>query len=627
MFAVLVGIGKYEGSPPLNSAVDDARKIATFLTTKLGIPRENITSLYDSDATKQGIIEALSSLPHRSNFKRNDAILFFFSGYAGQAKLKSEGSDKEVTVGIICPADIHKQSGIADAALIQLFDQISKSCGNNITVFLDCASDIFTWGYPYSFVVVAPDRAAETEEGGTFTKSLLKVMDLERDRIDSLTVQSLADRIQDDMSDSQVNIHCYGQNVDRIVFNPAAGEAYHAFISGHTLKDGSIALAAGFAHGVQARAVYGIYASNVIGDRNRVLGYLVVASVNDDNNSTLRLPVGSEPFHCPTIFYAVESHCPHQTVNIFFPDHSPHITTICSIPNSKRVESIEDANITLNFDKDTVSFSWNGVTNDNERMRKTTRRRDPSLLLMKREEKRILRMVKNAARLTYHLTRSSPDNSLVSRGLTAELREVDAVTGEPTGKDLLDDGFAELKLAVKETRGPFCLILKNENNFPVWPFIFVCEPDGFDIYPWYIPKSGAKDAPLRPNDKLVVGCENEEGLLFNWSEGHTIDISYVKIFATMERTVFSSLIQQYVSPAEDTLRDAFETWALEHHKTTHINDGIGEPQSPSIDAPEYSPERPGRDTRSRAKVGLRAKWAAMRITIVQKYDIGKAENS
>ena len=66
-------------------------------------------------------------------------------------------------------------------------------------MFLDCASEIFTWGFPRSFVVVAPDRAAETEAGGAFTKSLLKVLDSEKDRINSLTVQSLADRIQDDM--------------------------------------------------------------------------------------------------------------------------------------------------------------------------------------------------------------------------------------------------------------------------------------------------------------------------------------------------------------------------------------------------------------------------------------------
>jgi hypothetical protein len=138
MFAIVVGIGKYENFPPINSAVDDARRISTFLTEKLGIHPDNITSLHDSEATKEGIIKCLSSLPHKPHFKRNNAILFFFSGYAGQAKIKSEELDREVTVGIICPADIDKQTGIADTTLIQLFDQISKSCGNNIVSDYNC---------------------------------------------------------------------------------------------------------------------------------------------------------------------------------------------------------------------------------------------------------------------------------------------------------------------------------------------------------------------------------------------------------------------------------------------------------------------------------------------------------
>lgn len=266
------------------------------------------------------------------------------------------------------------------------------------------------------------------------------------------------------------------------MFNPAAGESYHAFISGRTLNDGSIALSAGSAHGVQTGAVYGIYSSNVIADWNKVLGYLVVTSVNDDISSTLGLSIANDPFHIPNIFYAVEVHYPHKTVNIFFPNASTHITTICSIPNSKRVESAEDANITLRFDKDrdVVSFSWNGVANDNKRIPRPTGKKDANLLSMK-DEKHILRMIRSAARFTYHLTMSSPDSSLVSRGLKVQLRAVDPVKEKPTGNDLLKGELAEFRLSVKQTLGPYCLVLKNENDFPVWPFIFICEPNGFDI--------------------------------------------------------------------------------------------------------------------------------------------------
>jgi hypothetical protein len=72
--------------------------------------------------------------------------------------------------------------------------------------------------------------------------------------------------------------------------------------------------------------------------------------------------------------------------------------------------------------------------------------------------------------------------------------------------------------------------------------------------PWYLPKSGVKDAPLQPHGELFVGCEHEEGLIFSWIQGHTIDISYVKIFATMEHTVLSSMMQRYIPPSEDESR-------------------------------------------------------------------------
>ena len=68
------------------------------------------------------------------------------------------------------------------------------------------------------------------------------------------------------------------------------------------------------------------------------------------------------------------------------------------------------------------------------------------------------------------------------------------------------------------------------------------------------------------------------------------------------------------------LLDVFDTWmdSPEHHKTMQPGDRIRERlQSQSID-----PESQERDNRARtkAKVGMRAKWAARRITIVQEYE-------
>jgi hypothetical protein len=264
------------------------------------------------------------------------------------------------------------------------------------------------------------------------------------------------------------------------VFNPEAGEAYHAFTTGYTGKDGSITLSAGLAHGVQKDATYGIYLSNVIADENTIRGYLMVNSVNDDFSATLRFP--AETFSLPPVFYAVETRCPEETVNIFFPDasiESTHISTICPFPSWKKVETIKEANITLRNVGDEISFSWNGVTGDHEpeHMRKTELNDDTPIAV----NKDFIRTVRNAARFTYHVSRSSPSNSSVSGGLSVNLQEIDMVTEKITGEDILNGGFAELKLSKDKRRGPFCLTLNNSNNFAVWPFIFICEAETLDI--------------------------------------------------------------------------------------------------------------------------------------------------
>ena len=85
---------------------------------------KNIDFLEGNAATKEGIINAISSLMKKAN--RNDAIVFFFSGYAG--KFGTEDGDE----GILCPVNVSEAGGILDRLLLQLFDKVSKSCRNNI---------------------------------------------------------------------------------------------------------------------------------------------------------------------------------------------------------------------------------------------------------------------------------------------------------------------------------------------------------------------------------------------------------------------------------------------------------------------------------------------------------------
>jgi hypothetical protein len=117
-------------------AVPDAKKLVNFLQDELHVPQENIKTLYDGEATRDAIINAITSIPSSSAFEPDDALLVYFTGFAGQAKIERaqhvEGARS--FAGMICPVDtnIGNTTGISDSTLTQLFDQISRSTGNNI---------------------------------------------------------------------------------------------------------------------------------------------------------------------------------------------------------------------------------------------------------------------------------------------------------------------------------------------------------------------------------------------------------------------------------------------------------------------------------------------------------------
>jgi hypothetical protein len=125
--AVVVGIDKYPDFPHLTKAVSDARKISDHLKQEL---HADVTVLDDYKATKEEIIREISSLSSKTS--RNDAILFYFSGYAGKTLVEQSEGSGLTEVGIICPIDVSDAGGISDKSLLQTFDQVSKSCGNNI---------------------------------------------------------------------------------------------------------------------------------------------------------------------------------------------------------------------------------------------------------------------------------------------------------------------------------------------------------------------------------------------------------------------------------------------------------------------------------------------------------------
>lgn len=121
---IIVGINDYPKHGILKSAVKDATAFSKVLQELQGSnPGQNVI-LTDSQATKEGILEAIKNVARDA--KRQDAFVFFFSGYAAQATVDN------AQAGIICPHDIDTVGGISDVDLLQAFDNVSRSRGNNI---------------------------------------------------------------------------------------------------------------------------------------------------------------------------------------------------------------------------------------------------------------------------------------------------------------------------------------------------------------------------------------------------------------------------------------------------------------------------------------------------------------
>lgn len=81
VYAVLVGIARYNHMRSLKFTDDDAYRLHGFLKSPEGgaLPDDQINVLIDEDATKEAILNTLTSVAKKAN--KNDVIIFYFSGH------------------------------------------------------------------------------------------------------------------------------------------------------------------------------------------------------------------------------------------------------------------------------------------------------------------------------------------------------------------------------------------------------------------------------------------------------------------------------------------------------------------------------------------------------------------
>lgn len=79
-FALIVGINEYKFASPLKYAVSDAEAVADALKNNFGFPKENVRTLCDKAATRNGILKAFLDFT-QDKTETNDRLLFFFAGH------------------------------------------------------------------------------------------------------------------------------------------------------------------------------------------------------------------------------------------------------------------------------------------------------------------------------------------------------------------------------------------------------------------------------------------------------------------------------------------------------------------------------------------------------------------
>lgn len=130
--ALVIGIDKYAKWPGLSHAVPDARSMEQLLVTRFGFKPENVTALYDGEATRANILRVLNDkLADSKRVKRDDRVLVFFAGHGSTRKLAS-GRD----VGYIVPVDAALDDLASDAISMPQLQEVAEALSAKHVLFL-----------------------------------------------------------------------------------------------------------------------------------------------------------------------------------------------------------------------------------------------------------------------------------------------------------------------------------------------------------------------------------------------------------------------------------------------------------------------------------------------------------
>jgi hypothetical protein len=165
VYAVLVGIARYNHMRSLKFTDDDAYRLHGFLKSPEGgaLPDDQINLLIDEDATKESILNTLENVSKKAN--ESDVIIFYFSGHGLPGSFLPHDYDGEQLVvehdairSILEESDAKAKIVIADACHSGSF---KAEKGQSFETILDTYYNAFNKSSG-GFVLILSSKAEET---------------------------------------------------------------------------------------------------------------------------------------------------------------------------------------------------------------------------------------------------------------------------------------------------------------------------------------------------------------------------------------------------------------------------------------------------------------------------------
>ncbi|KIM25682.1 hypothetical protein M408DRAFT_331034 [Serendipita vermifera MAFF 305830] len=607
LFALIIGINEYK-TPEianLSGAVGDAKAIKSYLETSLGVPATQIQTLYDSEATRDAIVQALRTLKTDPRIEKGDPILIFYSGHGGTGKTPAgwEAGSSEIQILLShdagCEDKGRRICGIPDRTMGVLLEQIAKEKGNNITVIFDCChsgsltrserarlvrgvkikfeipSDLdkdilgghrgaavqekYLQSRLSSHVLLAAcgekeyAREGITDDRGEFTLALLNT--LASVGADKVTYTDLIQRLPNLVDQ---NPQCVGHNQGRVLFNSKAPDQRRQLYVVR-VDNGICILEAGAAHGITKGATFDVYK-----DRDCVTGGTPLATLTalEPPGPFSTLLSGDMPA-IDTQAVALQTGAGAEEDLLIYLELDPKLEPVfLALAEEIKGNKIGQQQIGI-VKEDRISTAHLGIASENDKIvfnilnplvTKYGFKRIPFQLNPVVDD--IRRVLRAAGHFNWHLRRTG-ESQFLQKHVKFEFTKLkDSDDGDeddededgngcaPDGPNLIEEGVIDIVVNDDDIYG---MKISNTSSKPLYVSVFYFDNSDLSITSYFQPPaSGSKvDPPLLPYQSLTIGygAGGTQPLSYSLGKERPIDVGFIKVFTSTEQVDLSAVPQ------------------------------------------------------------------------------------